>query len=499
MHAALWLPRFHLQAVLRQTGALRSSLHGKSMLALLDESEAGSRDKEFLLHVSAAVEKLGVHPGMTASQAQARCPALVFLHRDAVLETQAQQELLQCASLWTPDYEATLPGFCVMDLQRHPRIKGREHESGRQMCAYLKARSLDAQVGFALNADLATLAAQAAEQESVLVLRNETETQQFLHQLPVRSLRPSAEALRVLSLWGIHTLRDLMRLPRNELASRLGPEGRLLHDMASGGRERLLKLVRPPLEFHDETDLEHPIECLDPLLFVLRRMLQGLCERLADVWLVAAAMWLMLRFEDDTEHRHELNVAEPTRDTELLFRVLHIYLEGLTAAAPIKLVRLEIRPTRPSGQQGLLFERALRDPNRFSETLSQLEALLGIGNVGRAVLQPSRRTDAFEVVSFMQSSPQSLVVHSPAGLPLRRLRPSPDVWVNVEQGRPARFVHDRQERAIVASDGPWLLSGDWWDAGRRWEKEVWAVQADDGVLYQLARQHHDWVLEGTLG
>lgn len=495
MHAVLWLPRFHLQAVLRaQDGGLR----GKKWIALLDESTAGSRDKEQILHVSEAAEKRGIHPGMTASQAQARCAAVVFLHRDAAREMEAQRELLHCASLWTPDYEAALPGFCVLDLNRHRHIHGHEQASGMKMHEHLHAQSLDARVGFASNADLAMLAAQAAQ--PVLVLRDDEEMTAFLHRLPLRALRPTAETLHVLSLWGVHTLGDLLRLPRADLGARLGREGLMLRDMAAGGHERLLKLVRPPMEFHDETDLEHPIECLEPLLFVLRRMLQGLCERLADVWLVAAGMLITLRFEDESSHRHELHVAEPTRDIELLFRVLHTHLDGLSAAAPIKLVRLEIKPARPAGHQSQLFERALRDPNRFAETVSQLEALFGIGNVGRATLLPSRRTDAFAVTNFTESAgAKPAVVCVPTGLPLRRLRPSPTVQVSLAKGRPAAFQRGRQHHAIVNAEGPWLLSGDWWDAKTRWDKEVWTVQADDGVLYQLARQNQAWVLEGTLG
>lgn len=496
MHAALWLPRFQLQAVLR----MRQPPEKKAaLLALLDETSSGARDQEHILHASAAAERRGVHAGMTASQAQARCPALIFLHRDAALEAAAQRELLHCASQWTPDYEATLPGCCVLDLHRNRHITGHEHAQGLAMHGHLRKQALDARVGFATNADVAVMAAQAAQ--PVLVLRAEDEEAGFLHQLPVSVLRPSADMRQVLSLWGVRTLGDLLKLPRAGVTARLGHEGRVLRDMAAGGHRRLLKLVRPPAGFHDEQDLEHPIERLEPLMFVLRRMLQGLCERLADVWLVAAALLLTLRFEDGGEHRRELHVAEPSRDVELLFRVLQTHLDGIKAAAPVTLVALEIKPARPAGDQGLLFERSLRDPNRFAETLTQLEALLGAGRAGRARLLPSRRTDAFAVAGFTDSSTahDARVRHTPAGLPLRRLRPAPVVRVTLSDGRPDAFLHGGRHHAIIDAEGPWLLSGDWWDADARWEREVWTVQTDDGVLHQLARQNDAWMLEGTLG
>ena len=493
MHAAIWLPRFQLQAVMRTQPVAHA------LVALLDEMASGARDKERVLHASEAAEKCGVSTGMTPSQAQARCAALVFLHRDAALEAAAQNELLNCATLWTPDYESTLPGCCVLDLTRNLRIRGKEESCGMKMHDHLRVQTLDARVGFATNADLAMLAAQAAS--PVLVLSDAQSEAAFLHQLPVSVLRPSADHLRVLGLWGVRTLGELVKLPRADIAARLGREGMLLWDMASGGRERLLKLVRPALCFREEMDLEHAIECLEPLMFVLKRILQGLCERLADVWLVAASMLLTLRFDDDAEHKRALHVAEPTRDVEMLFRVLHTHLESVTAAAPIKYAALEIVPARPAGNQCQLFERALRDPNRFAETLTQLEAILGVGNVGRAHLLPSRRTDAFSVVGFNDRPANGAVTmaHQLPALPLRRQRPSPSVQVTLSSGRPESFYHDRQLHVITQTEGPWLLSGDWWDAAMRWDKEVWTVKTEDGALYQLARQGDGWLLEGTLG
>lgn len=466
------------------------------MHALLDEASASAKSKEAVLHASEAAERAGVHAGQTAAQAQARCPSLIFLRRDAELELAAQRDLLHCASLWTPCYESTLPGCCVLDLSGNRQMRGREQAEGMRMREHLRAQALDARVGFAKHADLAMLAAQAAR--PVLALDGENEALSFLHDLPVAALRPSDEKLRVLSLWGVRTLGDFARLPRAGVAARFGEEGVMLWDMAAGGRERLLELVRLPLEFREEAELEHPIECLEPLLFILRRMLQGLCARLADVWLVAASMLLTLRFEDQGEHQRALHVAEPARDVELLFRVLHTHLEGLAAAAPVKFVALEIVPARPVENQSQLFERSLRDPNRFAETLAQLEALLGAGLAGRACLLPSRRADAFMVAGF-GDHPAAVITHTPAGLPLRRFRPSPSVQVSLIRGKPGSFHDGRQQHAIMQADGPWLLSGDWWDARSRWEKEVWTVQTERRALYQLARQNHKWMLEGALG
>ena len=494
MHAALWLPRFQLQAALRDLIALPGDA-----LALLDETAASGKDKDRVLHANETAERNGVHPGMTATQAQARCARLVFIRRDEVSETRAQRVLLDSAAQWTPDYESTAPGLCLLDLEHVRDMRGKEELCGQSLHEQLIEQKLDARVGIAMNPDLAALAARAAE--PVLVLRTDQDTATFLHKLPVTALLPSREVREILSLWGVRTLGALVKLPRVDVAARLGREGLLLWDMAAGGRERLLKLVRPPKDYHEEQDLEHSIDSLEPLTFLLERMLHRLCSRLADSWMVAARLLLTMQFEDKTSHCRELNVAEPTRDEELLMRVLHTHLQGFNAPAPVIHLSLEITPARAAGNQSQLFERALRDPNRFAETLTQLEALLGAGKVGKARLQPSRRTDAFTVVHFHTATAPALLENGPLplGLPLRRLRPTPAIQVQLAGGKPKSFLQGRQRHEVREAEGPWVLSGDWWDMDRSWSKEVWAVQTRDGVLYQLARQNDAWLLEGLLG
>ena len=56
MFAALWLPRFQLQAVLRARPAEK-----KALFALLDADSARAQDKGLVLHASEAAEKRGIH------------------------------------------------------------------------------------------------------------------------------------------------------------------------------------------------------------------------------------------------------------------------------------------------------------------------------------------------------------------------------------------------------------------------------------------------------
>lgn len=496
MFAAWLLPRFLLQA-------LGAGAH--ECVAVLDVLPSGEssakREDARILEVSLRGEREGARAGVTVSQAQARCPRLRVAYRDEQAEQRVQHLLLHAAESWTSDYESTQPGVCLLDL-RHIRWNDGASwiERALRMRESVAELGHECHVGMAENADLALLAAHVAD--PVRVLRSGVaEEKRALHELPLAVVYPSAEVQEVLSLWGVATLGQLVALPRGDIARRLGPEGLHLWDLAQGGKERLLRLVRAKETFREECELESPIECLEPLMALVEHMAQNLCARLASTWRVAGRLHLTLGFDDKTGHQRELRVAEPTRDLAVLLRLVETCLEGFTAAAPIIYVAFEITPVRAASSQGALFERGLRDPNRFAETLSALEALLGKGRVGRAELIPTHLPDAVHVAGFLES-PRNIQMHEQGllhGLPLQRFRPPRVVQVALRKKMPVGMRMDGTEKTLVACEGPWLLSGHWWDLAQHWQQEIWDAATEDGVLYRLVLQQGRWHLEGRYG
>jgi protein ImuB len=500
-YAAIWLPQFQLQVVLRTRQVPRGAA-----AAVLDCDESGAdaaeENKSRILHANQAAQRRHVEAGMTPSQALARCGGLLLWRRNAEEEAGVQQMLLQGAAQWTPDYESSQPGLCVLDLSHVREARQRAATCGREMKQWLEGMQLEARIGLAPDADLACLAARAAQ--PVLVLDDgDGKGSDWLARLPMAALQPSRAIAEVLETWGIHSLADFAALSREDIAARLGVEGALLWDVVKGDRGRLLRLARPSAGFREAFEFEHPVEMIEPLLFMLQRLLGDLCLRLAEAWLLASAVSLGLWFEDKTDYERTLRVAEPTRDAGLLLRVLHTHLDGRSAGAPIIAVSLELTPARPANQQTNLFERRLRDPNQFSETLARLEALLGRGNVGRVQLLPSRRPDAFTVVNYLDEKAatenarqkRERVTH---GLPLRCFRPPKRISVVLNEGRPESIQAFGKDLPVTEAWGPWRMSGDWWDR-HAWAREVWEIATTDGALYQLAREKRGWVLDGTFG
>ncbi len=524
MFAVLLAPDFQLQAILRQRGASPAQA-----AALLDEAETASsklRGKAPVLQASPAALRAGVRPGMTATQAQARCLGLALYYRQALIEDQAQAELLDIAAQFTPDYESTAPGVITLDwgglraapegcsAVRQTLLPGFEtaattsapgvdtvlHQTGARLHRQASSTGLIVRVGVAENPDLAFLAACLADPVQVLD-GDAARTRAFLAPLPLAVLSPPLAMLETLHLWGIRTLREFTALPRDEITRRLGADAARLWDCASGTSRRLLRLVRMPDHYAQKLELEHGIETLEPLMHLLRRMLETLTARLASAWLVAREIVLTLGFENGSVHRGELRLAEPARDIELLLRLLHAHMEGFTAPTPVMAVALELKPARPGQDQIDLFAHSLRDPNRFAETLAQLEVLLGPGNVGAPVLLPTHRPDSVRVVPYLDGAKEAAGAEDEGdacavpSMPLRRFRPPLRAHVVLKNQHPVEIIAGPIHGIVLAHRGPWLLSGDWWDKGR-WAQEEWDVQLADGLLCRLKREQSTWSLEG---
>jgi protein ImuB len=481
--ATLLAPDFRLQAALRPQPGLESL-----PVALVETEGTKPRVTAFNRRAHARA----VEPGMTPTQALARCPELRLLAPNAGQERSAQEMLLQLGGTLSPFLESTAPGVVTVELPAE-RIF-REEELRVRVITPLRAAGLAVQVGVASTPDLALLAARFAAPVALVG----DSAAAFLAPRPVAALEPGPELAAVLESWGIRTIGELVALPAAELGERLGPEAVALIERARGTDTRPLRLVRAPEFFAEAADLEHPVERLEPLLFLLRRFLGQIAARLAGAWLVAGKLRLGLRFEQGEPYRRVFTLPQPTRDADLLFRLLHTHLENFTAEAAIVGVELAAKPVRGEVRQIGLLDRGLRDPHQFSETLARLQALLGAGEVGMPRLASSHHPDAFEVRPY---DPEAEAAPERAGdilvgVPWLRFRPPVPARIILGDTGPA-FLHSPASTGpIQETRGPWRLAGQWWQDA--WTREEWDIATADGV-YRLVQAGEEWFLEGVYG
>jgi len=106
--------------------------------------------------------------------------------------------------------------------------------------------------------------------------------------------------------------------------------------------------------------------------------LEQISMRLANSYLVAGKLRLVLRFENGSPYQRIFTIPQPTREVSLLFRMLYTHLENFTSAFPIIGLELAAKPVRAGTEQFGLLEKGVRDPHQLAETLARLQALLSL-------------------------------------------------------------------------------------------------------------------------
>lgn len=505
MYAVIQLPAFALQAVLRHEPEL-----SKRAVALLDPT----RNTPVVIEATRPAQDAGVSNGLTATQATARSRDLILRRRSPAQETVATTALVQCLCGFSPHLEATSLGLFTLDLRNLAELRDASPEALSKWAGRLehavRCLQLHPRIGLGGTPNIARLAAcwGTLETPGSGAIQVITEPRSFVDRLPVTALSPSSDLIVILEKWGIRSVGELLALGQEALADRLGLEALALIAASSTTATRPLKPVAPAEEFIESREFEEPIESVEPLLFVFRRFLDQLHHRLEPAGLVAEQLYLRMTLETGTPFEQLLRVPAPTRDPDILFRMLHTFLEGIRTDAPITAVRLEARPTLPRQRQFTLFETAVRDPNRFAETLACLAALVGADRVGTPIPEESYYPDAFQLMppdfENAPAPPSSGSEDLLAAVPLRRLRPAQPAQVETEAespGAPAPVPLSVRSRLgnsrLQQVHGPWKISGHWWEP-TAWEREEWDVLARDHQGLRLSRHPEGWFIEAVI-
>lgn len=489
MFAVVHIPHFALQAALRHEPEL-----WPKPVALIDPEQTTPR----VFEATDVALKSGVALGQTATQALARCRDVIIRHRSLKQEAAATQAVLQSADSFSPHIEATAPGVCTFDLRGLTVLKDADAVKIAAWAARLRESivrlNLRPRVGIGPTPNVARHAARWTETVEIV-----GDARAFIATLPVAALEPSSDVELILHKWGIRTVGELIALGQEALADRLGLEAFALFAAASDHSVRLLKLVRPEECFEESFDFEQPVETMEPLLFLLRRFVDQIGQRLETTGFVAEMVTLRLRLDSGEVIERRLRVPQPTREANVLFRMLQTHLETLRTESPIVTVALTADPTRPLQKQFGLFEVALRDPQQFQETLARLSALVGAERVGSPVVEDTHRPDAFKLVPpDFENAPVPVKAASIlAATPLRRLRPTVAAQVEGEQA-PVSLQCSLANGKLKIAVGPWRSSGHWWEAGKVWSRDEWDVATRDGKVLRLVKRPEGWFVEGVL-
>ena len=543
--ACIYVPNFPVTAALRAEPELQARA-----VAILE----GKPPLEKTIAVNEKAARMGIAPGMTKAQAEL-CSELALRPRSPLQESSAHAALLDCAQSFSPCVEDTGCDTVLLDLAGMESLFGSLPEISRALYNRAAALGLEANVAVASNPDAAVLAARGlcgagscgagALARVGTVIIPPGEEAEHLGSLPVEVLfadqlgedRPDGDEkkaavrlLETLDRWGIRNLRGLAALPEISLSERLGQEGLRLQQLARGTASRTLVPVEAPPVFEEAVELEYPIVLLEPLAFLLNRLLEQICARLGSRALATQELRLTLELENfsafnqqsainNQQFQRTLRLPLPMLDTKVFLKLLQLDLNAHPPGAPIVKIHLAAEPARPRSAQGGLFLPPSPEPEKLELTLARIAGMVGGNKVGALELLDTHHPEGFRMQRFVAETPRKserektlAAAEKSAVTALRRFRPPLRASVTLENGQPTHLVcrnlvyRNNVQGDVLWRAGPWRSSGDWWER-EAWSRDEWDIALQNNALrngdaVSFYRLVHDllgggWFVEGT--
>jgi protein ImuB len=502
--ACIYIPDFMVQSVVRAEPVLRSSV-----LALI----SGKPPLWSVVAADSAALQAGIQLGMTKSQVVEFC-GVEIRHRSEAQEKAAHAALLDVGWSVSPRVEDTAADTIVLDLEGLASLFGTDENIARELAQRTTRVGVIPHVAVASNIDVAVLAARGFAGITIIPAGEESAR---LGSLSIRTLATDVEVLETLERWGVDCLRALAALPVLQLSERLGQEGVRLHQMAQGTRVRSLVLAAPNLSFEEEMELEDSIEELEPLSFLLGRLLDQLCARLEARALAVRTLHIRFElepsFEKDVqalkdesrkktapkEYKKILTLPVPMRDSKVLLKLVRLSLQGDPPKSPIQIIMMVADTAPPRVAQSGLFVPRGPDPEKLELTIARLTKLVGESNVGSAELLDTHSAENFRMGHWAggaSSSHAKTIKNRKKNLALRDeaeshearpvtsgfrvIRPPMSARVEIGDERPVRVYFSGMQGDVVAASGPWRSSGEWWQEDG-WDQDEWDLAIDFGV------------------
>ncbi|MEP7353023.1 MAG: hypothetical protein ABI824_07300 [Acidobacteriota bacterium] len=425
-------------------------------------------------------------------------------------------DLLLAAKAFSPEVENVSSGTLVFSIAGLGRLMGNPGNIASEIARRLSERGLAGNIGIAKTRDLALLAAQYRRGVSLIDPGSEL---RWLGGLRLQDLPLDEKTGRLLMLWGIETLEQFCGLPQAGLLERLGQDAVFLSKLARGEWERPLLVEREKQPYEERISLEHALDNLEPLLFLLNRYLLEFWERLNRETMSATAIHILLELEQTsasapkTCEEHHIQLPVPTRDAKILLRLMQGKLEAHPPRAGVVAFTLTLDPIKPRFLQHDLYTPPRPEPEKLNLTLAKIRGFVGADRVGTPRLLNTHRPDAWRLellpdLETKASAPSQTA--RPWGLAFRFYRPPKQARVTTQKGEPVFVTSEAASGRVKQCVGPWVRSGDWW-TGDPWSRKEWDIGLDSGGVFRLSLKLIDpahskestreyvpqWFLEGS--
>jgi protein ImuB len=496
--AALALEPRELWIAAHVPGLSVAALHSSERSAPLVVIDAADRNQR-VVAADAHAEAAGVRAGMTLAAALAAAPGIDAQPRDAARELALMQGLAAIAAAFTPRVSIEPPDGLLLEIKPSIELFG----GLRTLCRRLRDACLAHPV-FADHAPHFTLAPTAlaalaaARAGARCFITDPRVLPARLKPLPIGVLRwPEQEKARLAAM-GVHTLGELMRLPRAGFARRFGPAQLADLDRLLGRRADPRRRVVTRERFRGRLDLDHEIHEHEPLLRALEPLLCELEDFLRARQRGITGLRCRFHHYRAAPTACVLRLAQPEANAARLASLLRERLATLVLPEPVR--RCELASTTLTDRA--ITSRSLWSPGEHGSApagempalVEHLRARLGAEAVyGLECVAEHRPERAWRMTEPRGHFPVTRSAARPFSRPLWLLK-QPEMLA-AHRGRPIC------DGALKLLSGPERIESGWWDGGDV-QRDYYVASTSAGArlwIYRECAGARAWFLHGLFG
>jgi protein ImuB len=450
----------------------------------------------------------GIQPNMAISAAYALAATLIVQPRNEGAEREALAHLAAWAIQFTPVVSLVPPNAMVMEVGGSLKL----FKGLRNLLARLK-KGIE-ELGYAVRLSIAptplgaTLFARAGVENPV---NNMRELRSRLVSLPLQSLDLDTGTLTRLTNLGLHHIGDCLRMPRDGLARRFGPQLLLDLDRASGKAPDVRPRFVPPPRFTSRLLLPAAANSCEALAFATHRLLLELCGFLRTRSGGIEGLALELGHPKGPPTRVALELVSASRDAAYLHELLRLRLERLTLPGPVEAIRLHA---------GNIVSLPARGRNLFSADSSAIDKktkaiqIRALDWLTRQSLSPSEQPQLIERLRARLGNEAvcglCLVPEHRPERSQRSCAPGEAVAPSIRYGKRPLWLLLEPLPLKTRQDHPWLkgrlhllagperIESGWWD-GEDIARDYFVAANPQGSCFWIFREHGDmphWFLHG---
>ena len=418
----------------------------------------------------------GVSPEQSIHTAASLAPTLQLCPDDTALQEKLLSRLAQRCYHYAAHITLCPHNGLLLEVSTVLRLHGGLQPLYQQLAETFQKQAYQAWIACGAT----PLAARLLARNHTALSDNPSTQWATLRNLPIQATDMPVGITDRLSRMGLRKIGQIMDLPTQEIAKRLGTDVTSYIHRLSGRQPDPQPAWSPPKHFELHLDLLRELDTVTAILFPLQRLLQELADFLRQHQLATDTLHLNLEHRYDSTTHFRIRTGKQAHNTETFLQLCRLQLEHHILQAPV--VRIQLRVDRWLARQPDatdLFGSTASQDCLQQALLDRLQARLGRKHIKRPNAVPDHRPE-----KAWQAD------KAPAKPPL-----PPSQWPQ----RPLWFL-DRPQPLLEAPQdwlsGPERLGGGWWD-GQNILRDYYVARLTTGRIAWVFRQPQGgWFIHG---